>query len=284
MRLDRGQGADGPQRPRSRCATPPIPATSDSKALIARWHGRDRLLYAVTPRFAPTSTERQLELCGRLLDEHPGVFLQSHVAENRGEVRVGGRALSVEPQLPRRLRPLRPRCAQRAVYAHCIHLDATDRQRMAATGAAMSFCATSNLFLGSGLFDLGAAHDARRARGPRHRRRRRHEPFDAAHAGRVRTRSASSRGQTLSPLRAFYLATLGGAAALCLDDRIGNFALGKEADFVVLDPAATPLLARRMARADDARREAVRAHDPGRRPRGRRDLRAGRARWVRDAR
>ena len=139
---------------------------------------------------------------------------------------------------------LRPR----AVYAHCIHLDAADRQRMAATGAAMSFCATSNLFLGSGLFDVrgGAGRPACAwASAP---------TSAAARACRMlRTLDESYKvcqlaGQTLSPLRAFYLATLGGAAALYLDERIGNFAVGKEADFVVLDPAATPLLARRMAR------------------------------------
>jgi guanine deaminase len=128
----------------------------DSQALIARWHGRERLLYAVTPRFAPTSTERQLELAGRLLDEHPGVYLQTHVAENRAEVAW------VRELFPwsrsyldvyDRFGLLRPR----AVYAHCIWLDDADRARMGAAGAAMSFCPTSNLFLGSGLFDLEAA-------------------------------------------------------------------------------------------------------------------------------
>jgi len=219
---------------------------ADSKALIARWHGRDRLLYAVTPRFAPTSTERQLELCGRLLDEHPDVFLQSHVAENRGEVAW---VAELYPWSRSYLDVydhyglLRPR----AVYAHCIHLDAADRQRMAATGAAMSFCATSNLFLGSGLFDVRAAQDAgvRVGLGT--------DVGGGTSLSMLRTLDESYKvcqlaGQTLSPLRAFYLATLGGAAALYLDDRIGSFAIGKEADFVVLDPAATPLLERRMAR------------------------------------
>ena len=219
---------------------------ADSKALIAQWHGRDRLLYAVTPRFAPTSTGRQLELCGRLLDEHPGVFLQSHLAENRGEVAW---VAELYPWSRSYLDVydhyglLRPR----AVYAHCIHLDAADRQRMAATGAAMSFCATSNLFLGSGLFDARAAHDAgvRVGIGT--------DVGGGTSLSMLRTLDESYKvcqlaGQTLSPLRAFYLATLGGAAALYLDDRIGSFAIGKEADFVVLDPAATPHLARRMAR------------------------------------
>ncbi len=219
----------------------------DSKALIAAWHGRGRLGYAVTPRFAPTSTERQLELCGRLLDEHPGVFLQSHVAENRGEVAW---VAEVFPWSRSYLDVydhfglLR----ERAIYAHCIHLDATDRQRMAATGTAMSFCATSNLFLGSGLFDARAAHAAgvRVGLGT--------DVGAGTSLSMLRTMDESYKvcqlaGQPLSPLRAFYLATLGGAAALYLDDRIGSFATGREADFVVLDPQATPHLARRIDRA-----------------------------------
>jgi guanine deaminase len=218
----------------------------DSKALIEAWHGRDRLGYAVTPRFAPTSTERQLDLCGRLLDEHPGIHLQSHVAENRGEVAW---VAEVFPWSRSYLDVydhfglLR----ERALYAHCIHLDAEDRERMAATGAAMSFCATSNLFLGSGLFDLSAARAAgvRVGLGT--------DVGGGTSLSMLRTMEESYKvcqlaGQSLSPLQAFYLATLGGAAALYLDERIGNFDVGKEADFVVLDPAATPHLARRMER------------------------------------
>jgi guanine deaminase len=218
---------------------------ADSKALIAQWHGRDRLAYAVTPRFAPTSTERQLEFCGRLLEEHPDVFLQSHVAESHSEVRWVAELYPWSRSyldVYDRYGLLRPR----AVYAHCIHLDAADRRRMASSGAAMSFCATSNLFLGSGLFDARAAHDAgvRVGLGT--------DVGGGTSLSMLRTLDESYKvcqlaGQTLSPLRAFYLATLGGAASLYLDDRIGSFEVGREADFVVLDPAATPLLARRMA-------------------------------------
>jgi guanine deaminase len=216
-----------------------------SKELIERWHGRNRLSYAVTPRFAPTSTERQLELVGRLLDEHPGVFLQSHLAENKGEVAWVAELYPWSRSyldVYDRYGLLR----ERAVYAHCIHLDDTDRKRMAATGAAMSFCATSNLFLGSGLFDARAAHrhGVRVGIGT--------DVGGGTSFSMLRTLDESYKvlqlaGQQLSPLRAFYLATLGGAASLYLDDVIGNFAPGKEADFVVLDPAATPLMARRMA-------------------------------------
>jgi len=219
----------------------------DSKALIEAWHGRDRLGYAVTPRFAPTSTERQLDLCGTLLEEHPGVHLQSHVAENRNEVAWVAEVYPWSRSYLDVYDHYGLLC-ERAVYAHCIHLDAEDRQRMAATGAAMSFCATSNLFLGSGLFDLAAAHAAgiRVGLGT--------DIGGGTTLSMLRTMAESYKvcqmaGQTLSPLQAFYLATLGGAASLYLDADIGNFDVGKEADFVVLDPAATPHLARRIDRA-----------------------------------
>jgi len=221
---------------------------AESKVLIAKWHGRGRLSYAVTPRFAPASTERQLELCGLLLEEHPGVFLQSHAAENRKEVAwVAEVYPSARSYLDvyDRYGLLR----ERANYAHCIYIDADDRRRMAETGAAIAFCATSNLFLGSGLFDLGAATEAgvRVGLGT--------DVGGGTSLSMLRTLDESYKvcrlaGNSLSPLRAFYLATLGGARALCLDESIGNFDKGKEADFVVLDPAATPLMARRIARAE----------------------------------
>jgi len=220
-------------------------AYTDSKALIEKWHGKDRLLYAVTPRFAPTSTERQLDLAGKLLDEHPGVYLQTHVAENRSEVEwVAGLFPWSRSYLDvyDHFGLLR----ERAVYAHCIHLDETDRRRMGESGAAMSFCPTSNLFLGSGLFDMDAAtrHRVRVGIGT--------DVGGGTSLSMLRTldeayKVAQLRGQRLSPMRAFHLATLGSARSLYLDDRIGNFVAGKEADFIVLDLAATPLLERRMA-------------------------------------
>ncbi len=216
----------------------------ESKVLIEKWHGRDRLLYAVTPRFAPTSTERQLELAGKLLDEHPDVYLQSHVAENKDEVAW------VAELFPwsRSYLDVYDRYGlvrKRAIYAHCLHLDAADRDRMGATGAAMSFCPTSNLFLGSGLFDTDAAgrHGVRVGVGT--------DVGGGTSFSMLRTldeayKVAHLLGHRLSPFKAFYFATLGGARALHLDDRIGNFTAGKEGDFVVLDLAATPLLLRRM--------------------------------------
>jgi guanine deaminase len=221
----------------------------DSAALIDRWHGRGRALYAVTPRFAPTSTEEQLRLAGRLLDEHPGVYLQSHVAENLGEV-AWVADLFPESRSYLDVYDRFTLLRERSVFAHCIHLDDADRRRMAQTGSAMSFCATSNLFLGSGLFDLEAARRAgvRVGLGT--------DVGAGTSFSMLRTLSESYKvaqlaGQHLAPMQAFYLATLGSSRSLYLDERIGNFAPGMEGDFVVLDLAATPLMARRMATTTD---------------------------------
>ena len=217
---------------------------AQSKALIERWHGQGRALYAVTPRFAPTSTERQLELAGRLLDEHPGVYLQSHVAENRDEVAWVAELFPWARSyldVYDRFGLLRPQ----AIYAHCIHLDAADRERMAKSGTAMSFCPTSNLFLGSGLFDLEAAAAfgvrvglATDVGGG--------TSFSMLQTLNEAYKVAQMAGQNLSPFQAFYLATLGSARSLYLDQRLGNLEPGRDADFVLFDLAATPLMARRM--------------------------------------
>jgi guanine deaminase len=175
------------------------------------------------------------------------VHLQSHVAENRDEVRWVAELFPWSRSyldVYDRFGLLR----ERAVLAHCIHLDDADRRRMAASGTAASFCATSNLFLGSGLFDpqraaelgvrIGIGTDVGAG-----------TSFSLLRTLDECYKVAQLGGHRFSPLRAFYLATLGGARALYLDDQIGNFDPGKAADFVVLDPQATPLLARRMAPA-----------------------------------
>jgi guanine deaminase len=227
----------------------PDSAYRDSKALIERWHGQDRLLYAITPRFAPTSSAEQLQRAGQLAAEHPDTFIHTHVAENRDEVdwvaRLFPESRSYLDDYDR-FGLLR----ERAVYAHCLHLDREDRRRVAQTGAAMAFCPTANLFLGSGLFDLAAARElgVRVGLGT--------DVGGGTSFSQLRVLSEAYKvlqlqGQTLAPLQALYLLTLGSARALYLDDKIGSFATGKEADFVVLDPAATPLLARRMKTAGD---------------------------------
>ncbi len=218
-----------------------------SRALIEQWHGRGRLHYAITPRFAPTSSDEQLRSAGRLAHEFPDVFVQSHLAENHAEIHW---VKQLFPQA-RSYLDVYDRAGllrDRSVYAHWIHLDDTDRTRMTQAHAAASFCPTSNLYLGSGLFDLAAMDPAgmRFALGT--------DVGGGTSFSMLRTMAeaykvAQMKGQHLSALRAFYLATLGGARALRLDDRIGRFAPGTEADFTVLDLRATPLLARRTAQA-----------------------------------
>lgn len=218
-----------------------------TRELVERWDGRGRLHYALTPRFAITSSAEQLALAGRLARDYPGTFVHSHLAEHPDEVA--------------RVRELFPECRsyldvyarhgllrERAVYAHCIHLEPGDRRIMAEAGAAAAFCPTSNLFLGSGLFDLEASDAAGLAfalgtdvAGG--------TSFSMLRTMEEAYKVAQLQGQHLTALRAFYLATRGAARALRLDERIGSFETGREADFIVLDPEATPLLARRQRAA-----------------------------------
>ncbi len=215
--------------------------------LIKHWHLKGRLHYAVTPRFAPCSSPQQLEMCGQLLDEHPDLYLQSHVAENLDEVRWVGELF---PQSRSYLDVYDSfgLLGPRSVYAHCIHLDEQDRERMGASGAAIAYCPTSNLFLGSGLFSLDAAreHDIRVGiatdvgAGT---------SFSMLQTLNEAYKVCQMAGQSLTPLKAFYLATLGAAESLYLDHSIGNFNTGKEADFVVIDLQATELMQKRMESA-----------------------------------
>ena len=219
----------------------------DSRELIQKWHGHERLSYAITPRSAITSSEAQLQSAGQLAKQFPDALIQTHVAENLEEIAWVKRLF---PQA-RSYLDVYDRYGlirDRAIYAHCIHLDQADRARMAQSGAAAAFCPASNLYLGSGLFDIAAAD----ASGMR---------FSIAtdvgggnNFSMLRTlgdayKTAQLSHQHLSPLRAFYLATLGGARALGLDDQIGRFAVGAEADFIVLNLRATPLIARRTAQS-----------------------------------
>jgi guanine deaminase len=216
----------------------------ESRALIERWHGRERLHYAITPRFAATSSAEQLAGAGRLAAEYPDVFIHSHLAENTAEV-AWIRELFPQSRSYLDVYEGFGLLRERATYAHCIHLDSRDRQRMAAAGACVAFAPTSNLYLGSGLFDLAAA-DAAGLRFALATDVGGGSSFSMLRTLGEAYKVAQLQSQRLTPLRAFYLATLGAARSLHLEDRIGRFGAGTEADFVVLDPAATPLIARRM--------------------------------------
>ncbi|WP_426954931.1 guanine deaminase [Muricoccus radiodurans] len=220
-----------------------------TERLIARWHGRGRALYAVTPRFAPALTDEGLRVAGRLWCDAPGTLMQTHLCETEAEIAwvrelFPGRASYLDVYAEAGL------VGPGAVFGHAVHMAEGDLAALHRARCGLAHCPTSNLFLGSGLF---RAHDARRADRP----------------VRVGIGSDVGAGTSLSPLRTlgeaykvarlggsrltaeqgFWLATRGGAEALGLEDRIGTLAPGMEADLVVLDPAATDLLAFRMEAA-----------------------------------
>jgi guanine deaminase len=220
---------------------------ADSKELIERWHGKGRLHYAVTPRFAPTSTPEQLSLAGKLLGEYPDLYMHTHLSENRQEIEW------VKALFPERKGYLDvydhfKLIGPRAVFAHGVHLCDAECQRLAETGSAVAFCPTSNLFLGSGLFDLNKleAHGVRVGLGTDVGAG---TSFSQLQSLNEAYKIMQLQGKKLDPFKSLYLATLGGAEALYLDDKIGNFTPGKDADFVVLDYNATPLISYRMQQA-----------------------------------
>ena len=217
----------------------------DTEELILRWHKRGRSLYAITPRFAPTSSPAQLQVAGELASAYPDTYVQTHVAESEDECRwVRDLFPSARSYLDvyDHYQLLRPR----AMFGHCLWLDQLDRERIAHAGAAIAVCPTSNLFLGSGLFDFERADAARVALslatdvggGT---------SFSMLQTMNEAYKVARMKGTHLPALRMFYLATLGAARAMQLEGTIGSFAVGAEADFIVLDLQATPLLARRTA-------------------------------------
>ena len=223
----------------------------ESKSLIKKWHGKGRLSYAITPRFAPTSTPEQLKMAGELWKEHPGTYVQTHISENLGEIAW------VKELFPERSDYLDVYdhyglLGERSLYAHGVHLTDSEWSRLHKCGAAVCHCSTSNQFLGSGLFSFEKAKDKTR-------------PVKTGLGTDIGAGTSFSHlltmnesykvgqlsGYSLSSLRAFYLATRGGAESLYMEDKIGSIAPGMEADLVVLDLKATPLMDFRMGYCSD---------------------------------
>lgn len=220
----------------------PQSAYEQTQNLIQKWHRQDRLLYAVTPRFAPTSTPEDLEIACYLLRQYSDLYLHTHLSENTQEIAwikqlfpKASDYLNVYEQFGL--------VTERSIFAHGIHLSDSERQRLSQSQSAIAFCPTSNLFLGSGLFNLQATQT----------------PSPAIPVGLATDVGAGTsfslfktmgdgykvlqlQGQALSPFQGFYLSTLGAAQALHLEAKIGNFEPGKEADFIIINPASTPLM------------------------------------------
>ncbi|WP_421847685.1 guanine deaminase [Novosphingobium sp.] len=227
-------------------------AKAESEALIAKWHGHARLGYAVTPRFALTSSDEQLAMAGELLAAHPGVLLHTHLAENTVEIaEVAARFTEAVDYLDAYDRF--GLVTDRSVFAHGVHLPDRSCARLAETGAGIAVCPSSNFFLGSGMFDFAQAE--------RHRVRLglgsdigAGTSLSLLHNGGLAYQAGLPGGYVLDPFRALWLATGGSARLLHIDRDVGMLAEGQEADFAVLDDAATPLMARRMAGATLAER------------------------------
>ena len=220
----------------------------DSKALIERYHGKNRLSYAVTPRFAPTSSPEQLSFAGQLLQEYPDLYLHTHISENKNEISWvtelfpdNKNYLDVYDQYNL--------VTPRSVFAHGIHLEDSECERLAQADSAVAFCPTSNTFLGSGLLNLARLeqHNVNVSLGT--------DVGGGTSFSMLQTMQEAYKvcqlsGNQINPFKAFYLSTLAGAKALKLESKVGNLVKGTEADFVVLDLASTPLMDYRMQRAN----------------------------------
>jgi len=223
-------------------------AYDDSKALLERWHGQDRLSYVITPRFAPTSTPEQLEALGALWAEHPDLLMQTHISEQHEEIAW---VADLFPDARDYLDVYEKfgLVGKGALLGHAIHLTERERDRIQELEASLIHCPTSNMFIGSGLFDMQGLM----AQG--HRIGLASDTGGGSSFSMLRTMAAAYEvgqlsGTALHPAQLWWLATAGSAASIHLDDKIGRLAPGFEADIIALDLASTPAIAQRAARAE----------------------------------
>ncbi|MFN6980067.1 MAG: guanine deaminase, partial [Gemmobacter sp.] len=222
-------------------------AHDDSAALIARWHGRGRLGYVITPRFAPTSSEDQLAALGALWAANPTCLMQTHLAEQTDEC-AWVAALFPWARDYLDVYERHGLIGPGAIYGHAIHLAPRERARLVEAGAALAHCPTSNLFIGSGLFDIGLAAQLRVGLAT--------DTGGGSSFSMLRTMAAAYevgqlRGTPIHPAALWWMATEGSARALGLQGRVGRLARGVEADLIVVDLASTPAIAQAAARAGD---------------------------------
>ncbi len=225
----------------------------DSKRLLEKWHGRGRGRYAITPRFAITSSPEQMHAAGTLAAEHPDCHVQTHMSENLDEIAL---TKQLYPTARDYLDVYEKYglLSENLLLGHCIHLEPREIARMAETGSRAVFCPTSNLFLGSGLFDEAGLRAAGVTSGIAT------DVGGGTSYSMLQTlnegyKILQLRGQKLTPLAAFHWATRGNAIALGMDDEIGTLAKGSAADLVVLNSRATPAMELRMERAETLAQE-----------------------------
>lgn len=227
----------------------PQSAYDDSKALLNRWHGQDRLSYVITPRFAPTSTPDQLAALGGLWAENPDVLMQTHISEQHEEIAW---VADLFPDATDYLDVYERHglLGPGALLGHAIHLTDRERDRIREVDASLIHCPTSNMFIGSGLFDMNSLMEQG------HRIGLATDTGGGSSFSMLRTMAAAYevaqlRGHPLHPAQLWWLATEGSAHALRMADKIGTLAPGSEADLAVIDLASTPAIAQRAARAED---------------------------------
>lgn len=222
----------------------------DSKTLIEHWHNKGRAIYTVSPRFALTSSPQQLEMANALMQDYTDVRMQTHISENKDEIK---RALELYPNCKNYtdIYDTYGLLGSRAIYGHAIHMSEAELRRFHETDTKISHCPTSNFFIGSGLFDIEMMKDMTRpitvglgtdvGGGT---------SFSMLQTMNEAYKMAQMRGISINAIQGFYLSTLGSAQSLNIDDRVGTFRVGYDADIVVLDPHATPLLNLRAQVAD----------------------------------
>lgn len=219
----------------------------DSKALIEKWHKKGRQLYVITPRFAPSCSGEQLQKAGELYQEYDDLYIQTHLCENKGEI-AWVKELFPDRKSYTDVYDYYGLVQKRAIFGHCVHFNDDDYKTLHNQDASISHCPTSNLFLGSGLFDINrakkGAYPVRLGLGT--------DIGAGTSFCHLQTlneayKVAQLRGQKLTAIQGMYLATRGGAESLSLENTIGSIQPECEADMVVLDLRSTPLLDYRMS-------------------------------------
>jgi guanine deaminase len=224
----------------------PQSSYDDTKALIAEWHGKGRQHYAVTPRFAITSSPEQMEMAGALCREHPDLHMQTHLSENHAEIAFT-RELYPQARDYTDVYEHYGLLGRKSLFGHCIHLSEREADALSDSGSVAVFCPTSNLFLGSGLFD----YQRYRTRDKALRIAAATDVGGGTNYSMLRTMDEGYKvialnGEKINPFQSFWQMTRGNAEALSIAEKIGTLAEGSDADIVVLDARATPAMRLRM--------------------------------------